>query len=53
MRWQWKPDLDPTRERIRCYLCGWDTDWIRYGTLSVSLAADSGEAASPNIGTAA
>jgi len=35
MQWQWKPDLTPERERLRCYSCGWDTDWIRYGTCRV------------------
>ncbi len=38
MGWQWKPDLEPTRERLRCYRCGWDSDWIRYGTLGVREA---------------
>lgn len=35
MQWQWKPDLKPERERLRCYACGWDTGWIRYGTCRV------------------
>ena len=43
MHWQWKPDLHPERERLRCYACGWDTDWIRYGTCRVRLDGNSGE----------
>jgi hypothetical protein len=34
MRWQWKPDWEPTKERLRCYGCGWDTGWIKYGTIT-------------------
>jgi len=37
LRWQWKPDAEPTRERVRCYACGWDTDWIKYGTIGQGL----------------
>ena len=40
MQWQWKPDREPERERLRCYGCGWDTGWIRYGTCQVREAAE-------------
>jgi len=38
MEYRWKPDQAPTKERLRCYRCGWDTGWIKYGTLKVVAA---------------
>lgn len=38
MQYRWKPDRDPTTERLQCYGCGWDTGWITYGTCKVVAA---------------
>lgn len=35
-RFQWRPDLNPTHRRRRCFDCGYDTGWFAAPTQTTS-----------------